>query len=241
MVSKAPRVVWITGASSGIGKALARAFAHRGDLVVLSARRKDLLHSIARSLQRNGASVQVLACDVRNDRELRQVAQKILRTNGHVDVLVNNAGVTSFKDFRSTTIKEFDAVLETNLRGAFIATRAVLPSMMKRKKGLIVNIISYAAKTTYTNSAAYSASKAGTEAMMNVLRAETRKDGIKVVNVYPGAVLTPMWRAKHRARYSAHMISANDVAHFVCNVTTLPEKVMVEEIIIRPQKGDLRI
>ena len=235
------RIIWITGASSGIGKALATTFSRNGDHVVLTARRKSELDSIAKQLRRGSASVEVIACDVRKENQIQNVAARILKKHRRLDILVNSAGVTSFKDFKSTTIPEFDQVLETNLRGAFVTTRAVLPAMLAKKKGMIINIISFAAKTTYTNSAAYSASKAGTEAMMNVLRAETRERGIKVVNVYPGAVLTPMWLRKHRKRYANVMVSPDDAARLIYEVSLQPPSVMVEELVIRPQIGDLRV
>lgn len=241
MTSSTRRVVWITGASSGIGRALAFEFARRGDFVILSARRSGLLRSLQRALRQLSEHIQAFPCDVRRERQLQRVAGRILDEHKRVDVLVNNAGVTSFKEFLGTSVQEFDDILQTNLRGAFIATKLVLPSMLRRKGGLILNIVSYAAKTTYTNSSAYSASKAGLEAMMNVLRAEVRSRGIKIMNVYPGAVLTPMWLPKHRRRHAFQMISAEDVARAVCDAIALQPNVMVEELVIRPQIGDLRV
>ncbi len=241
MKTSRQRIVWITGASSGIGKALAMTFSENGDHVVLTARRKSELDSIARQLRSGSGGVDVFPCDVRKGNKVLGVATSILSKHGRLDILVNSAGVTSFKDFKSTTISEFDQVIETNLRGAFVATKAVLPAMLAQKKGMIINIISFAAKTTYRNSAAYSASKAGLEAMMNVLRAETRERGIKVVNVYPGAVMTPMWLKRHRKQYGNVMVSPDDVARLVCEVSLQPPSVMVEELVIRPQIGDLQV
>jgi NADP-dependent 3-hydroxy acid dehydrogenase YdfG len=235
------RVVWITGASSGIGAALAESFASRGDVVVASARSAAGLARLKRSIERASGTCHAIACDVREERQVARAASKIAATLGRVDILVNNAGVTSFKSFLSTSVGEFDNVVSTSLRALYLATRAVLPSMLRRKRGIVLNILSYAAKTTYTNSAAYAAAKSGAEAMMNVVRAETRHAGIKVVNVYPGAVLTPMWPSRIRRRSAREMMTPAEIADLITSLTLQPESMQVEEIIIRPQGGDLKV
>jgi NADP-dependent 3-hydroxy acid dehydrogenase YdfG len=231
--------VWVTGASSGIGAALAEEFARQGDTVVISARSKAALRRIVQGLRREGYACHALPCDVQRPQEVEQVAQTILRRFRRIDILVNNAGVTSFKQFQTTRVEEFDHVLDVNLRSLFVASRAVLPSMLKRRKGSVINILSYAAKTTYTKSAAYSAAKAGAEALMNVLRAETRSRGIKVLNVYPGAVETSMWSPSMRRRYRSRMMQASDLARLIYVLTTQPDSMHVEELVVRPQAGDL--
>jgi NADP-dependent 3-hydroxy acid dehydrogenase YdfG len=230
--------VWITGASSGFGRALALAFAHAGDIVIATSRSVRALKLLQRTLEARG---EVYACDVRDGRAVERLAKSVLRRHSRVDILVNNAGVTSFAEFANTSVREFDDILDTNLRGLFLTTRAVLPSMLRRRSGLILNILSYAAKTTYTRSAAYSAAKAGAEAMMNVLRAEVRGKGIGVMNIFPGAILTPMWPLHLRKRYSASMMSAEDVATLVVQLTQQPKTFHIEELIIRPPQGDLRV
>ncbi len=176
---------------------------------------------------------------MRDERAVLRVARNILKSHKRIDILVNNAGVTYFKDFLRTSIKEFDAVIETNLRGLFLATNAVVPSMVKRGEGLVVNMLSFASKTTYTKSAVYSASKAGAEAMMDVLRAEVRGRGVRVLNIHPGAVLTPMWAAAERKKFAGTMMKPKQVAEIVYHATTQPRGLMVEEIIVRPQLGDI--
>lgn len=236
--SRSPRTVWITGASSGIGKSLALAFVHAGDVVIATSRSLRPLKLLQHEL---GVMGEVYACDVRNERAVERVARKVLQRHSKVDILVNNAGVTSFAEFAGTSVKEFDEILDTNLRGLFLTTRAVLPSMIRKRDGLILNILSYAAKTTYTKSAAYSAAKAGAEAMMNVLRAEVRGKGIRVMNIYPGAILTPMWPSRLRKRHAASMMSADDVARLVVQLTEQPKTLHIEELVVRPPQGDLRV
>jgi len=216
-------------------------FSEGGDLIAASSRKKHNLKSLRRAIENAGGTCEVFPCDVRNEAQVRKTAGLIRKKLRRVDVLVNNAGITYFKDFVSTSIREFDNVLATNLRGLFLTTRTVLPSMIKRKKGLVINILSFAAKTVYTKSAAYSASKSGAEAMMNVLRAETRDSGVKIINVYPGAVLTPMWQKHHRKKYAAKMLNTSSVARCVYETSIQEPSLMVEEVIIRPQGGDLRV
>lgn len=241
MSARSSRVVWITGASSGIGSALAQIFALQGDGVYATARSRARLRLLERRVKKQGGRLTTAVCDVRKQDSVRDAAKRILQAAGKIDILINNAGVTYFKDLLSTTPKEFEEVVETNLVGLFLTTRSVLPSMMKRRKGLIINVLSFAAKRIYTLSAAYSASKAGGDAMMNVLREEVRKHGIKVMNVYPGAILTPMWHAKHRARYGHQMLRPQEAAEVIYEASLHSNNVMIEELVVRPQTGDLKV
>jgi 3-oxoacyl-[acyl-carrier protein] reductase len=149
--------------------------------------------------------------------------------------------VTAFKSVLDTRVKEFDDIIETNLRGSFLLTRAFLPRFLLRRGGMILNVISHAAKQVYKGSGAYAASKAGTEALMNVLRAEVRDAGVRVVNVFPGAVLTRIWHPRHRKTYADRMMHPSEIAGVLYGLTIQPPSMMTEEIIIRPQGGDLKV
>ena len=241
MANRSPRIVWITGASSGIGKALVELFVAGGDTVLASARNKGKLITLQRSLAGAAGECIPLVCDVRDERSVRTTAKEIRARFKRVDLLINNAGVTTFKDFVGTSVREFDSIIGTNLRGMFLVTKSVLPGMLERGRGMIVNIQSFAAKTTYTGSSVYSASKSGAAAMMDCLRAEVRGKGIKVLNVYPGATLTPMWKAPHQKRFAEVMMASREVARQVFEATRLPDSMMVEEIVLRPQMGDLTV
>lgn len=234
-------MVWVTGASSGVGRALAETFASKGDAIVASARTESKLLDLQQNIQSAGGLCDVVVCDIRSEASVQSAAQKILKSHENVDVLINNAGITSFKEFIHTTVEEFDDIVNTNLRGSFLATKVVLPLMLQHRKGLVINIISYTAKEVYTKSSAYAASKAGAEAMMNVLRAEVRRQGINILNVYPGAVLTGMWHSTHQEKYGSQMLKPDQVAKMVYEISIQPPSVMVEECIIRPQGGDLSI
>jgi 3-oxoacyl-[acyl-carrier protein] reductase len=134
---------------------------------------------------------------------------------------------------------EFDEVISANLRGTFLCTKAVIDSMVRRRSGHVINVISIAARKTYTKSSAYSASKAGVLALTDVLREEVRPFGIKVTAVTLGATETQMWNASTRDKYRHRMMSAEDVARVVVSVFQAPRRAHIEEIILRPQLGDL--
>ena len=235
------RIVWITGASSGIGRALAEEFALHGDSVAASARTSSNLTSLVTQIEAASGTSSAFPCDVTKEDQIRTVVSEIIAQFGRIDILINNAGVTYFKDFAKTSIQEFDEVVATNLRGLFLTTQAVLAGMLERGNGTIINVISYAAKTAYTGSSAYTASKAGAEAMMNVVRAETRDKGIKIVNVYPGAVFTPIWHPKHQEKYGHQMMKPAEIAKVLYEISCQPPSMMLEDVVIRPQVGDLQV
>jgi len=183
----------------------------------------------------------LLPCDVQNEQSTLAAAETIFKKYNTVDVLINNAGVTYFKDFLSTSIQEFDHVINTNLRGLFLTTKAVVPTMVRHHAGKVMNILSFVTKTTYTKSSVYSSSKAGAEALMNGLRAEVRSEGIQIVNVYPGAVLTPIWHPRHQEQFHDQMLKPDDVAEMVFQVSVQPSSMMVEELVLRPQVGDFKV
>ncbi len=239
MSEQKPRVVWITGAGSGIGGALALEFASRGDNVILSGRTESRLRSVFSQIRGKQGNAQVVLCDVTDRESVDRAAKTVLDSVGIPDIVVNNAGTTVFKKFVDTTVEEFDNIVRTNLRGPFLVTKSILPHMINRASGLILNIVSFAARTTYTESSAYAASKAGVAALMEGLRAEVRGTGVKIVNVFPGAVLTPIWHPKVQAKYGEKMMVAAEVAKTIVDLTFVPVSVMVEELVMRPQQGDI--
>ena len=239
MTPLSKRTIWITGASSGIGHALALEFGGRGNTVVLSGRNESSLKDLESTIRNHGGIATVVVCDVRDEQSVNDAVRLIQNECGIPDALVNNAGISIFKDFLDTKVQEFDDILRTNLRGAFLTTRAVLPAMIKREKGLILNVVSYAAKTSYTQSSAYAASKAGLAAMMEGLREEVRQKNIKIVNVFPGAVLTPIWHPKVQDKYGDRMMTPSDLSRMIYEISCQPASMMIEDVVIRPQWGDI--
>lgn len=233
------KTVWITGASTGIGFEIAKVFAKSGYTIIATGRRKSRLVALVSEIRFAGHEAYAFVCDVRKERNIISTKKKILEVCSSIDILINNAAITAFKSFAETKPAEFDDIIKTNLRGSYLTTRAVLPLMMKKRRGHIINILSTAAKTVFSNSSAYSASKAGMLGMFNALRAEVRKYNIKVTNVYPGATDTPMWSSVSRQKYANRMMTPKEVAEIVFDVANQPPKVVIEDIIIKPIKGDL--
>ena len=233
------KVVWITGASTGIGKELANVFSKAGHIVVITARRKSRLVAIASEIKFAEREASAFVCNVASERSVQRTAKRIREKYGTIDVLINNAGITTFKSYMETKVWEFDNIINTNLRGTFLCIKSVLPLMIKKKKGHIINIISTAANTIFENSSAYSASKAGILAMTNVLRKEVRKNNIKITNILPGAVETPMWDSRTRQRFHNRMMSPADIAKIVLQTFEQPKKVLIEDVVINPIKGNI--
>ena len=239
MTEKNIPLVWITGASRGIGAAIGTAFASEGARVILTGRNGAALRRIAAKINRDGGKASVIVCDVRSSQSVFRAQSLIRRTWGDIDLLVNNAAITYFKSFARTTTKEFDGLMATNLRGVFLCIKSVLPRMLKLKRGTIINIVSVSATTTFPDSSVYSASKAGVLALSRGLRMEVRKKGIRVVDILPGAVETKMWDRTSRAKYGKRMMRPSDVAQVAVAAFKLPENVLTEEITVRPLEGDL--
>ncbi len=233
------KTVWITGASTGIGFETAKAFAKAGYIVVATARRKSRLVALVNEIKFAGHEAYAFVCNVQSERNVISTKKKILEKCGTIDVIVNNAGVTVFKSLLDTKSYEFDSIMDTNLRGSFLMIKAVLPLMIKKRRGHIINILSVAASTAFEDSSVYAASKAGLMALANSLRAEVRRYNIKVTNVYPGSIDTPMWDSKIRARYKNRMLDPRAIADIIVNTANQPKKVVMEDVIIRPVKGDL--
>jgi 3-oxoacyl-[acyl-carrier protein] reductase len=230
--------VWITGASSGIGRAAAKEFLRTGCRVFVSGRRATELERLNQSLKKDKLELDVYPCNVASNANVEQTVKKIL-TAHKIDCLINNAGITSFKLAEENSINEIDDIINTNLLGSIYTIKAVLPQMIKQGGGTIINILSTAAKKIFTNSSAYTASKTGLKAYADVLREEVRKYKIKVVNVIPGATETPMWSQEIRKEHSERMMTVDDIARLLVWIFLQKENMVSEEIVVRPIEGDL--
>src|SRR5918998_1840927 len=190
MESVRGRVVVVTGASSGNGKAMALLLAEKGARLVLAARRVELLEATAREAEDRGGEALVVPCDVTDREQVEAVGRATLERYGRIDAWVNNAGVIGWSLFEDTTEEEFRRMLEVNLVGAVYGTWAALPAMRRQDSGVIVNIASMASLVALPVGSAYSASKAGLFAFGDASRRELRGSGIRVCQVLPVGVNT---------------------------------------------------
>lgn len=232
-------VVWITGASRGIGREVAKEFASLGFIVCISARNKKQLASVAREIVELGGNVHIFPMDISNYNSIPKIYKNIQKKVGPVEVLINNAGRTSFKPFVEIESRSIKKIIETNLIGPIFLIKEVLPYMVRKKKGSIINIISMVAKNTYKGSSIYTATKSGLLGFGNVIREELRTQGVKVINVIPGATETSIWSPKIKNKYGWRMMRPKSVAEAIVNAYKTSEDLVVEEILIRPKLGDI--
>ena len=234
-----PPIVLITGASQGIGAAIAKLFARevRGVRLALVARNMKNLQTVARACVKLGAKAEAFECDASNEVSVTMMAEAVRQSFGPVDVLINNAGAFTMAPFAQTKVAEFDRMIAVNLRSAFLVTQAFLPAMLKQKHGDIFFMSSIAGLGAYPNAAAYCAAKFGVTGLAQVLRAETRAHGIRVCCVHPGATWSPSWETS--GVKPERIMPAEDIARAILDVHRLSRRTVVEEIILRPQLGDV--
>jgi 3-oxoacyl-[acyl-carrier protein] reductase len=237
-MSKEKPGIWITGASSGIGRAAAIEFAKTGAKVFVSGRRVAELERINAELDSDKISLEVFPCNVASHTNVDQTVKKIL-VNSKIDCLVNNAGITSFKLAEENSVNEINDVIQTNLLGSIYTIKAVLPQMISNGGGTIINILSVVTKKTFTKSSIYAASKMGLLGYTNSLREEVRKHNIKVINVIPGATATPIWSKEIRNQFSDRMMTSEDIARVLVWAFLQKENLVTEELLLRPIEGDL--
>lgn len=232
-------VVLITGASQGIGAAIARVFAKeiRGVRLALVARNAAKLGAVGRVCGKLGATVAIFDCDVSDEAAVAAMAPAVTKRFGRVDVLINNAGAFAPAPFAKTSVADFDRMIAVNLRSAFLVTRAFLPAMLQRKSGDVFFMSSIAGLGAYPNAAAYCAAKFGVTGLAKVLRAETKGTGVRVCCVHPGATWSPSWSTS--GVKPERIMPAGDVARAFCDVWRLGRRTVVEEIVLRPEAGDV--
>lgn len=231
-------VVWITGASSGIGKQLALEFARNGLLVLATSRRIVNNESFKKDIGGNAENIIPYQLDVSSLTDITQLFNSI-NEKYFVSTLINNAGLTSFNSAEKDSVQEIKSIIETNLLGSIYAIKSVLNGMIANNSGTIINILSVVTQKIFSGSTAYSASKSGLMAYTKALREEVRKNNIRVINISPGATKTPIWSGGALEKYSHRMMSPEDIAKFVYQVYSIKSNMVVEDITIRPIQGDI--
>jgi NAD(P)-dependent dehydrogenase (short-subunit alcohol dehydrogenase family) len=225
------KVALITGASRGIGRATALAMARAGARVALAARTEPQLHALSDEVKvATGEPALVCVTDVAHEADVRRTVQATLDAFGQVDVLVNNAGFNARKaQTWQITADEWDAMFAVNLRGAFLCCREVLPGMIERRSGHIINVVSTAAQIGLEQIGVYGATKWGLLGLTKSLIKEVRPYNIRVTALSPGGTDTT-FRAEARPQY----LRPETVAETIVFVASLPEEAVVHDLVVRP-------
>jgi 3-oxoacyl-[acyl-carrier protein] reductase len=231
MISIEGKVAVVTGAGRGIGRAIALELGKLGARVALSARSRTELEETGRLI---GSKASVIPADVRKKDELQSLFEQVSTAIGPVDILVNAAGLGIFGPVVDFKDEDFETLLETNLRGIFFTTRFVLPSMIERRTGHIVNIASIAGKVGSATRAVYCASKFGVVGFTESLAEEVRQYGIRAAVVCPGSTDTRFSPESKTGKSREKMLRPEDVGHVVRMIVTQDPNSFISEIIVRP-------
>jgi NADP-dependent 3-hydroxy acid dehydrogenase YdfG len=237
------KVAVVTGASSGIGEATVRALAAEGAAVVAGARRKERLDALVEAVTREGGKATAVSCDITDESQAHDLVQTAVEEYGRIDILVNNAGVMLLSNVGKGLSDQWRTMFEVNVLGLLYATEAAIRTMKEQGSGHLVNISSVAGrKVTRTSNGVYSGTKFAVNAISEGLRQELLEDGIRVTIVEPGAVETelPDHITDEDARESLggllkiERLQAEDIANAIAYAVIQPERVSVNEILIRP-------
>ena len=226
------QVALVTGASRGIGLAIAHRLGRMGARVAICARNAKALERAAEILRRNGIETLAVPADVTRTGDVAELVERTRKTLGPIDILVNNAGIGVFGPAHQTSEADWDAVLDTNLKGVFLVSKAVAPEMIRRRTGHIINISSLAGKNAFAGGGVYCASKWGLLGLTYCMAEDLRGYGIRVSAVCPGTVATEF--SPHTGKDPAKMLQPEDVAHAVAALVTQEPQSFISEVLLRP-------
>lgn len=231
----------ITGASSGIGKATALAFASSGIDLCLVSRERQKLETVAHLASEYGGEVKIVPTDLADLSKVKATIEGITKDFAPIDILVNNAGIGYTNFLRDTSLEDWQKVLNLNLTSVFQCVMGVLPSMRERGQGTIVNVASIAALNPFPEWGLYSVSKAALVSFSQCLAAEERGNGIRVTTICPGAVNTPIWDTETvKADFDkSAMLTPEMVANTILHTVLLPQGAVIEQLTITPSLGVL--
>jgi short-subunit dehydrogenase len=227
----------ITGATKGIGRAIAEKFASEEWGLALCARNESDLELLKSEIRNPKSEVLIQKCDVSKREDIKTFAEKILNEFGTVDIIINNAGIFIPGQVINEEEGTLEKLIETNLYSAYHLTRMLLPKMIERKSGHIFNICSVASIQAYTNGGSYSISKFALLGLSKALREELKEHYIKVTALIAGATYTDSWSQSNLPE--TRFMKAEDIAQTVWDVYHLSENTVVEEVLLRPMLGDI--
>ncbi len=230
------KVVLITGASRGIGKAIALAFAQAGAKLLLTARDAERLQQVAEQARNYQTEVETVVADLHDEAQIKKLIAHAPSKFGRLDILVNNAGLGYFSSVAEMTTAQWDEMFAINLRAVFLATREAIPHLRAAGESFVVNVASLAGKNTFANGGGYTATKWGLRAFAQCLMLEERKHGMRVLTICPGSVATEFGAGNERMPRSPkpNIVQPEDVAEAILSAMQMPQRAMVSEIDIRP-------
>ncbi len=228
------RIAVITGASMGIGKSIAIAYAAEGAKVVLAARNSEKLKAVAEEIRRAGGTALVVPTNVTIEEETINLFQQALKAFDRVDILVNSAGITSRTPTEELSLGEWKHVLDVNLTGAFLCSREAFKMMKRQRSGRIINIGSISAKVPRPNNAPYTTSKFALEGLTRSLALDGRDYGIAVSILHPGNTMTQLWQGNEDKVQKEGIMSPDVLAQVAVLMAALPQGVNMFEGILLP-------
>lgn len=244
MISLKDNVVLISGASSGIGMACAESFAKAGANLVLCARRSDVLQALSKKLQAEyHVKTHIMQCDVRDHKAIQAQLADLPVLWQKIDILINNAGLAAgIESIQEADVQDWEAMIDTNVKGLLYLTREIVPQMVARKSGHIINIGSISGHQVYAKGVVYCATKSAVDALSRGFRMDLLGTNVRVSQISPGAVETEFSLVRYKgdekraaAMYEGYVpLSANDIADAVFYAATRPMHVNISEIIVMP-------
>lgn len=229
----------VTGATSGIGRAIALALCNTGTNLALVGREPQRLEAVSAIAARSGGHVRSYLADLQIDEDIQRVAAEVLRDFGYIDVLIHSAGIFRLGPIAGALVSDLDALYRTNVRAPYVLTKALLPKITERR-GQVVFINSSAGLTARANIAAYAATKHALKAIADSLRSEVNAAGVRVITVYPGRTATPQQAKIHelegRTYEPGRLLQPEDVAQAVLNALAVPRTAEVTDVSIRPMQ-----
>jgi len=238
------KILFVTGATSGFGKAIAEKFASEGWSCIITGRRRERLHALKSELEdRYNASVLAYDIDVTDKDQVAYVVTGLPEEWKSIDLLVNNAGGAIGRDnFADADVQDFDIMIDTNVKGLLYITKAIVPYMIRNHRGHIINIGSIAGKEVYENGNVYCAAKHATDAISKGMRIDLLKHNIKITAIHPGAAETEFSLVRFKGDadkaqkvYEGYTpLQAEDIADIVYYCATLPPHVCINDLVVTP-------
>jgi NADP-dependent 3-hydroxy acid dehydrogenase YdfG len=225
-------VALVTGGNRGIGRAIATRLAALGAAVAICGRDRQTLDTAADELRATGARIHCQRADVTRSSDVDALVQQTEAALGPISILVNNAGMGLFGPVQEKSEQEWDIVMNTNLKSIFLVSRRVIPAMIQRKRGDIINISSLAGKNTFAGGGIYCASKWAVQGLSGCMAEDLRAHGIRVSTVCPGSVATEF--SGRGAKDPSKVLTAQDIAHAVAMIATQGPQSFLSEVHLRP-------